>query len=339
METKLINILGGLSLGEAEQLLDKEIEFILDERASERIKNSVYRKAGIKKSRDWSCYLKRTLSASAAVFILALVSIGGYGYYKEPVAYVDIDINPSIELGVNRWNKIVTAKGYNEEGINILEAKDILNQEVSQGVKIIINTAKEQGYLSKPEGAAVLVASVGSDEGKRELLTKVCEKVVKKYSEENKIEVELAVDDVTPEKREEAEQEGITTGKLQLIQKLQGLDEQITVEEYKEKSVKEILNKMKTIKEGKESKGAEKQKSDKGNSEILIDTDGTSSTKDLNDKKIRPEKNAETSTNNKDQKNEASKNQVASKNEKANQSSKKQRDKENKKIEKIVQIQ
>lgn len=52
----------------------------------------------------------RAKIALAACAVLIALGIGGGAYvYQTPVAYVGIDINPSIELGVNYFDRVVSA--------------------------------------------------------------------------------------------------------------------------------------------------------------------------------------------------------------------------------------
>ena len=52
-------------------------------------------------------------SLAAAFACLCLLFTGGYWLYFTPTATISIDINPSIELGVNRFNRVVSVEGYN----------------------------------------------------------------------------------------------------------------------------------------------------------------------------------------------------------------------------------
>ena len=47
---------------------------------------------------------------------LALMVFGGGWLYFTPTLEISIDINPSIELGVNRFDRVVSVTGYNEDG-------------------------------------------------------------------------------------------------------------------------------------------------------------------------------------------------------------------------------
>ena len=50
-----------------------------------------------------------------AIILLFVFGIGSYMVYSKPIDYISIDINPSVELGVNAFNKVVSAKSGEQE--------------------------------------------------------------------------------------------------------------------------------------------------------------------------------------------------------------------------------
>lgn len=67
----------------------------------------------------------RVALALAACLALAAVGIGGVAWASVPYAYVAIDVNPSIELGINRFDRVASTKAYNEDGEQVLEAAQV----------------------------------------------------------------------------------------------------------------------------------------------------------------------------------------------------------------------
>lgn len=63
----------------------------------------------------------------AACFVLC-VALGGYHLYFTPTSIISMDINPSIELEINRFDKVIGVDGYNEDGENLVESLHMLNE-------------------------------------------------------------------------------------------------------------------------------------------------------------------------------------------------------------------
>lgn len=64
--------------------------------------------------------IQKTFAAVCGILLLA-VGIGSFWWIQTPVSYVSIDVNPSVELALNRFDRVVSAKAYNTEGEEILK--------------------------------------------------------------------------------------------------------------------------------------------------------------------------------------------------------------------------
>lgn len=92
--------------------------------AEEELKKST--RAVLEQARTRRHRPARALTAAVACLVLLVVGIGGYQFYFTPTPVLSIDINPSLELGVNRFDKVVSVQSYNEDGqalADILELK------------------------------------------------------------------------------------------------------------------------------------------------------------------------------------------------------------------------
>src|SRR5699024_6725608 len=67
----------------------------------------------------------RAAAAAACLLLLTTVSAGGAWVYLTPDAYISIDINPSLEFGINRFGRIVSVESFNDDGQDLAEQLDI----------------------------------------------------------------------------------------------------------------------------------------------------------------------------------------------------------------------
>jgi len=111
--------------------------------------------------------------AVAAVLLLCLLvtspfAVGRVLASGDPVAYVTVDINPSIEFGVNRWDRVVTARAFDADGEAVLSGLDWKGRILDDVLSEVAAAAVDLGYL-QPGGddGAFLVAAVpvGDDRG------------------------------------------------------------------------------------------------------------------------------------------------------------------------------
>lgn len=98
--------------------------------------------------------------ALAACLALAAVGVGGYAWAQAPCAYVAIDVNPSIELGINRLGNVASVHAYNEDGERLLQALDLDGLAYADAMAAL--EERLRGYLD--DGATVEMTVVCDDE-------------------------------------------------------------------------------------------------------------------------------------------------------------------------------
>lgn len=94
--------------------------------------------------------------AVCAVLIALGVGSGAYAY-QTPVAYVGIDINPSIELGVNYFDRVVSAEGVNADGQGILSETNVVGMSYEDALASLNDSLTNKGYLTADAAVAVTV--------------------------------------------------------------------------------------------------------------------------------------------------------------------------------------
>ncbi len=100
----------------------------------------------------------RAKIALAACAVLIALGIGGGAYaYQTPVAYVGIDINPSIELGVNYFDRVVSAEGVNADGQDILSETNVVGMSYEEALASLNDSLTNRGYLTADAAVAVTV--------------------------------------------------------------------------------------------------------------------------------------------------------------------------------------
>ncbi len=117
---------------------------------------------------------KRSMTAilTAAAAVLLLLAVGGFWGYRNYLAVastVGIDVNPSVELQVNRRNKVVKTQARNTEAAQILQEMDLKGSDVTVAVNAVIGAMVRNGYLGEQNNAVLLSVS-GADDALRHTL-------------------------------------------------------------------------------------------------------------------------------------------------------------------------
>jgi hypothetical protein len=193
-------------------------------------------------------YVKRLITAACAAVILLALPVGGYAFYKTPTSYVSVDINPSVELGINAFGKVVTVTAYNEDGETVIAGLPLINSSVESAVSQIIKAASRSGYIKDDGSTFISVTAETNNEQKAQELEQDARDGAEDAIESEDDTATIETDTIALDRREEAIALGITPGKLHLIQKLQALDPTIKTEEYKDATVSEIQKKFTELK-------------------------------------------------------------------------------------------
>lgn len=228
-----------LSRVKAEETLKVKTEAYLMETKKSNVIIPVFRK---------NKYMKKAVAAVCAAVLVGGSSLGAYAYYKTPTSYLSLDINPSVELGVNSFGKIVSAMAYNKDGSTILTGQNLTNYSVKDAVNALVKAAAEKGFIEKDGSTVISVTSETDSTSTATELQNDGEQGAETAVQDENATAEIQKDNVALARRDEARKLGITPGKLNLIQKLQALDPTITVDQYKDAKVKDIMKKFVELK-------------------------------------------------------------------------------------------
>lgn len=245
---------------------------------------------------------------------------GGYAYAKAPVAYVSMDINPSVELGVNVFEKVVSVEAYNEDGEKILEGTNLLNYEVDYAVSIVISNAISEGYINEDGSSAIEITTSTNKEKVATKLDESLKEVADETLNNSNFDAEVKTEKVALARRDEARKLGITSGKLNLTQKLQELDPTINIDDYKSSSVKDIQKKTKELRKDYKSNEVTADDSTNTNTSVDVITDENTDNSSNNNANSKKEEN--NSANNKEK-------DTTNTSEKQNNNSNKEKNKNN----------
>ncbi len=96
----------------------------------------------------------------AACFCIIALAGGTYTYHNGKVdSVIGIDVNPSVELSVNKRNKVLEAKALNEDGEGIMQDMDLKGVDLNTAVNAVIGSMVTHGYLSQLDNAILVTVS------------------------------------------------------------------------------------------------------------------------------------------------------------------------------------
>lgn len=93
----------------------------------------------------------------AAAVCLVLVIFAGFGLYFTPTTHINIDINPSLDLGINRFDIVVSVKPLNDDGKKLMETLDLKFAAYDKAIRKILEDKSIEALLSEDEIMTVTV--------------------------------------------------------------------------------------------------------------------------------------------------------------------------------------
>jgi len=185
---------------------------------------------------------RKTLAMACSIVIVVGMSIWGYNVYQTPVAYVSLDINPSIELGLNTFNTVIAATSFNADGQKVMADENVVGSGLDQAIDTLVGSASEHGFIAKDGSTVISVTSESDNKIVGEKIQSIAENGARVALNRKKDLAAIYLENIPLQNHFDARGQGISPGKLNLIHKVQKLDSKVTVDQFKDSKVVEIMN-------------------------------------------------------------------------------------------------
>jgi len=181
---------------------------------------------------NWRAWSKIGIAAVFALIFIPILVLQLFIYPQMTVAYVTVDINPSIELGINKYDKVTTVQGLNQEGVNLLNKIELKKLPVDEALEIVTEEAIKENYINIEKENTVIISysnqkpvkdkspspNPNNTETKPKLAKgEILESKVMEVIERNQQTAVVELVHASGKVRSEANELGISTGKYTLI--------------------------------------------------------------------------------------------------------------------------
>lgn len=177
---------------------------------------------------------QRLVTAAAC---LLLVCLSGRWLYFTPTAQISIDINPSLELGINRFDKVISVTGYNDDGQALAHSLNVQYADYEDAIEEILEDEHIRALLS---GDAVMTIAVVGPDGAQTVKI-LSDMQAHTAGKQNTYCFFAHREDVAA-----AHDLGLSYGKYRAFLEMQALDPGITPEQIRGMTMREIRNRMGT---------------------------------------------------------------------------------------------
>jgi len=105
----------------------------------------------------------RIVMSSFALLFISIFSFIAYQSYYTVVSLFTVDINPSIEVGLNRYDKVIEVNPINSDGVVLIDNLNKTSGNLNDVLDDVIETSLELGYITS-SSQAVLVGVSSTNE-------------------------------------------------------------------------------------------------------------------------------------------------------------------------------
>lgn len=181
--------------------------------------------------------------AMAAMLILIL-GAGTFGLFQyganRVVSIVQFDVNPSVEIRLNKKEEVVEAKGLNTDGENILSGMKLEGLDIYTATNAIVGSLLKHGYIDELANS-ILLSIEDDDSARGAKLQEELSGEINAILEGASVNASILSQYVDGESVDQISEEyGISHGKAALIEHILASNSNYTFEELSKLSVNEL---------------------------------------------------------------------------------------------------
>lgn len=179
-------------------------------------------------------YSMRRWGMVAACFAVVLVGVGGYQVYFTPTSAISIDVNPSMEMEINRFDRVIAVQTYGKD-VPWQEMPKLEYLDYASAVEQLLAWDAMEPYLDGDDMLSISV--IGDNEQQQNEMLSRIETCTQGH---NNVTCHAG----NAELVSDAHEAGLSFGKYQVFLELQALDPSITVEEVQDMTMRQLRERL-----------------------------------------------------------------------------------------------
>lgn len=188
----------------------------------------------------------RLVPILACCVLVLLVSLGAGWAYFTPVSAISIDVNPSLELSINRFDRVLSVTGKNPDGEALAEHLKLTFLSYEDALHQILDDSSIQKLLRQDDPMSIVVVCPNQQHSDEMLATvKNCVGTHHGAAGHHNVSCHAG----NSEEAAAAQEAGLPLGKYQVFLELQALDPSLTPEDVQGKTMRELRDMLAALSE------------------------------------------------------------------------------------------
>lgn len=183
-------------------------------------------------------FTKRYALSLACLLIVFIAAVTTLGVYNTSYYEVYLDVNPSIEVCVNRFGVISKVKCINEDAKECLKGVNLKGKRPEDAVEDIAYVLAQSGYFD--DRSELFVSGYSEDFGEVDKTVEALYYLLTDLAEQKGYSVQVFTGEFTKEEKDAAKKASISPLKYSIISELISLDDRYSVQELALRTMGEL---------------------------------------------------------------------------------------------------
>ncbi|MGM9645761.1 MAG: hypothetical protein ACI3XS_03635 [Eubacteriales bacterium] len=187
---------------------------------------SEYKESAKNKKSQKTLVLRRLAAVAACLALFVSGLFAGYMIPEnQPAASVEtlvyLDVNPSLELSLDEYNRVVSCTAINDDAKNVLSEMNLEGVELKTALNAIVGSMYVKGYLNKTDNSMLISVDTKDSDNTNGFLSYITDKVNEVFSDSD-MECSIIAQGVKADEdlKHRAEKQGVSVGKMHLLDKM-----------------------------------------------------------------------------------------------------------------------
>ncbi|MEG0258050.1 MAG: hypothetical protein RR632_07090 [Christensenella sp.] len=188
----------------------------------------------------------RILTYAATACAMLAILVFGLVANMSPLAMysiVELDINPGIELRLDKHDKVLEVIGINDDAKAMLAHTSFADKTLDETLSILTALLVQDGYFPQNRGAILLSVS-DKDDMRAAELSKAITIELEKMLKSNGVHANIMAQDIKSDRKlqNSAQKYGISMGHMSIIEHIMAVNPAVTIEELLKLSSQELID-------------------------------------------------------------------------------------------------
>ncbi len=191
--------------------------------------------------------LKPMMLVASLLILFVCYSLFNKSSLPVAVAYVSLDINPSLELSVDKNLNVIDVKYFNDDAANLLKQERLQGKNLYAALAVVVDQAIAKNYIKTGQDNLIVSTVTPSGTGTSGTGTPLVDQQSVQQFLENSINKggltgEVRMYSATGEFRSEAESNGLSPGKYLIYRQLKDTGDQVSIDNVRADSIRSLVD-------------------------------------------------------------------------------------------------